>query len=75
MQNLHFSISRFGSNKLRIQKEPNRTLGLSHSGNQPSLTEKFDTVYGIAEQCEHTSNKTRRFFKRLLGIPCAAEVR
>ena len=42
---------------MRIQKEPNRTLGLPHSGNQPSLTEKFDTVYGIAEQSEHTSNK------------------
>ena len=31
--------------------------GLPYSGNQPSLTEKFDTVYGIAEQSEHTSNK------------------
>ena len=28
-------------------------LRVPHSGNQPSLTEKFDTVYGIVEQSEH----------------------
>ena len=27
-----------------IQEEPNRTLVLPHSGNQPSLTEKFDIL-------------------------------
>ena len=38
----------FGSNK--FQKEVNRTLVLPHSGNQPSLTEKFNIVYGSVEQ-------------------------
>ena len=41
------SCGKFGSSKFQI--EPNRTLVLLHSENQPSLTEKFDIVYGSAE--------------------------
>ena len=42
------SCGKFGSSKFQI--EPNRTLVLPHSENQPSLTEKFDIVYGSTEQ-------------------------
>ena len=35
---------------IRKQQVPKRTLVLPHSGNQPSLTEKFDIFDGSAEQ-------------------------
>ena len=34
------------------------SLVLPHSGNQPSLTEKFDIVYGSAEQSEQWLSDT-----------------